>query len=34
MFGPLPHITLIRQLLKFLNNVINILQTDISDVIT
>ena len=31
MFGPLPHIPLIRQLLRFLNNLRNILQTDISN---
>ena len=33
MFVTTPHITLIRQLLRFLNNIINILQTDISNVI-
>ena len=31
LFGPLPHITLIRQLLRFLNNLLDILHTDISN---
>ena len=31
MFGPITHITLISQLLKLLNNLRNILQTDISN---
>ena len=31
MIGPLPHITLIMKLLKFLNNHRNILQTDINN---
>ena len=31
MFGPLLHITLIRKILKLLNNLIKILQTDISN---
>ena len=31
MFGPIPHTTLIGKLLKFLNNLRNILQIDISN---
>ena len=31
MFGPISHITLIRQILKLLNNLRNILLTDISN---
>ena len=33
IFGPLPHTTLIRQILKCFDNIWNILQTDISNVI-
>ena len=29
MFGPLQHINLIKQILKFLNNIRNVLQSDI-----
>ena len=34
MFGPLPHTTLIRQLLKLIDNIRNIFHTDISNGMT